>query len=121
MDNIDLTTLQSIGEGVGLDITSIYNKYRKLHAHTQHTHTQQQQELLLPPPPPPRTEGPVKSTTTHDCPTLVSSRDTSRLDKYEICWRCQGVGLRKYFYNFQVFERNCDECSGDGLKIRGQH
>ena len=42
-----------------------------------------------------------------------------RLDQVRVCHMCHGTGIRKYVYNFQQRESNCDECDGEGLKKRG--
>ena len=41
-----------------------------------------------------------------------------RLDRLVICGRCQGQGIHKSFYNYQVKDINCDECEGEGLMYK---
>mmetsp|Transcript_34715 Transcript_34715/g.52376 ORF Transcript_34715/g.52376 Transcript_34715/m.52376 type:complete len:126 (-) Transcript_34715:376-753(-) len=43
------------------------------------------------------------------------SGDISALDNYLICKECHGQGLRKVYYNYQVKDFNCEECSGEGI------
>ncbi|GMI37614.1 hypothetical protein TrRE_jg4451 [Triparma retinervis] len=38
-----------------------------------------------------------------------------RLDKLVVCSRCNGQGLVKESYNFQVKDKNCDECEAEGI------
>mmetsp|Transcript_19926 Transcript_19926/g.41630 ORF Transcript_19926/g.41630 Transcript_19926/m.41630 type:complete len:200 (-) Transcript_19926:52-651(-) len=38
-----------------------------------------------------------------------------RLDLLVICSRCNGQGIVKESYNFQVKDKNCDECEAEGI------
>ena len=44
-----------------------------------------------------------------------SSTSHPRLDRFRICKECQGYGLVKESYNFQVKDVNCEECDGEGI------
>eukprot|EP00804_Cyclotella_cryptica_P005655 CCRYP_000026-RD/>CCRYP_000026-RD protein AED:0.42 eAED:1.00 QI:0/0/0/1/0/0/2/0/151 len=49
---------------------------------------------------------------------VSNTEDATResvLDNMLICKRCNGYGLIKEHYNYQVKEINCTECDGDGV------
>jgi len=46
--------------------------------------------------------------------SVIKSRSIV-LDNLIICMDCNGSGLKKMSYNYQVREINCDLCEGEGL------
>mmetsp|Transcript_23302 Transcript_23302/g.34988 ORF Transcript_23302/g.34988 Transcript_23302/m.34988 type:complete len:134 (-) Transcript_23302:1495-1896(-) len=89
--------VQAAGMKIGIDISSLYEKYKN--------------RTIFP-------SAESKSQTLGEKTNVIA--ESSLLDTAIVCQRCHGTGLCKVSYNHQVREVNCDDCDAEGLLERNR-
>ena len=110
----DLSTAQSVGASIGIDVEQLYRKYARYRV-PKPTPGGTDPDTI---PTPTTTSPSVPRVTT--TPSLLVSSSSSRSSyatatTLTMCPRCQGTGLVPYRYNHQVRDQNCDVCHTEGV------
>ena len=95
MDNDNI--LKAVGNTAGVDFISLRNKYSGMSG-------------IKP--------TKVRGQEIDEIKAKANAEAHERLDKFQICKKCNGVGYIKEIYNHQVREKNCDECDGESLVMK---
>jgi len=61
-----------------------------------------------------------KSRGLQDIGDRQASDSSNKLDNLFICCVCNGLGIKKVYYNHSVRDENCNNCQGEGIIKRNE-